>query len=63
MPRSNPFRPEYRELNPSEKDRIDNIKNKAFELYCMLDIGKRESDMAAAKLEEAVMWAVKGITE
>jgi len=62
MARPNPFRPEYRELKPTEQERVDQFKDKAFELFCMIDIGTRESAIAATKLEESVMWAVKGMT-
>jgi hypothetical protein len=62
MGRPNPFRPEYRDLKSHELIRVEEIKDKAFELLCLFEIGTRESAIAATKLEEAVMWAVKGET-
>jgi len=58
----NPFRPEYRELKKNEVDQIDATKNAAFELLKTFPVGTRESAIATTKLEEAVMWAVKGLT-
>jgi hypothetical protein len=59
------FRPVYRELSPEEQDGIIYIKSYAETLYEEIvlrvpDI--RSRDIAKTKIEEAVMWAVKGIT-
>lgn len=61
----NVFRPVYRELNEEEKNLIDSIKTKAYELYCFLEVvpASREVSLAKTKLEESVMWAVKRITQ
>lgn len=68
----NPFRPEYRELSDAEKAQIDAVKDKAFELLQSFDVPctpekaqamGREMALARTKLEESVMWAVKGITK
>lgn len=65
------FRPNYRELSVEEKGSIDAIKNKAGELYDLINdviqenpspVG-REIALAKTKLEESIMWAVKGITK
>ena len=57
------FRPEYRELNQIEKDRVKRIKNKAADLANEFHpTDSREKSLAMQRLEEAVMWAVKGIT-
>lgn len=57
------FRPKYRELKPTEQQRIDRIKAKAVELATEFNpTDNREKALALTKLEECVMWAVKGIT-
>ena len=58
----NPFRPEYKELKHNEKIQVDNVKDAAFQLLKTFPVGTRESAIATTKLEEAVMWAVKGLT-
>lgn len=58
----NPFRPEYRELKRTEKEQIDVVKDRAMALLQTFPVGTRESAIATTKLEEAVMWAVKGMT-
>ncbi len=62
MAKPNPFRPVYRELKVNEQQIVDNIKTKAFELLQMYPVGVRETAIAITKLEESVMWAVKGVT-
>lgn len=57
------FRPKYRELNREEQARCDRIKQKAVELaqeFYPLDT--REKSLALTRLEECVMWAIKGVT-
>lgn len=57
------FRPTYRELSQAEKDTIDRIKTKAQDLAMEFNpTDSREKSLALTKLEESVMWAVKGIT-
>jgi hypothetical protein len=60
------FRPVYRELSLEEKDFIDFIKSTAEvlheEIVSYVPEG-RERSIAKTKLEEAIMWAVKGITK
>lgn len=62
------FRKTYRELSDEEKGKLEALKTKAEELYALFGAdanGKmpsREMSLAATKLEEAVMWAVKGLT-
>jgi hypothetical protein len=60
----NIFRPTYRELGTEEKDQIDGIKDVAQTLWDLIDtLGpSRESSIAKTKLEESIMWVVKGIT-
>jgi hypothetical protein len=58
-------RQEYRELTDDEKKQIALIKKIGEEFLLAVDSGgnrSRESALARTKLEEAVMWAVKGIT-
>jgi hypothetical protein len=62
------FRKAYLPIGDDQKSKINDIKNKAEELYfSMTDLGGMTVDpraMALAKtnLEQAVMWAVKAIT-
>ena len=57
------FRPKYRELKQNEQDQINRIKDKATDLAGeFYPADTREKSLALTKLEEAVMWAVKGIT-
>jgi len=62
------FHKEYRELNELEKQSIADIKTKAEALYDSFPKTpdgrgmNREVSLAITALEEAVMWAVKGIT-
>ncbi|MDY0144213.1 MAG: hypothetical protein RBR97_20210 [Bacteroidales bacterium] len=64
----NIFRPVYEELSEEDKKHVEDIKNKASELWHLFpkngDMGaNREIAVAITKLEESVMWAVKGITK
>lgn len=59
------FRTVYRQLTEFEKNLIDSIKRDAELLeaqFNQVQPGGRELALARTKLEEAVMWAVKGIT-
>lgn len=60
-----PFHTVYRELTEVEKNRVEAIKSVATELYTHFAEIKdgRETSLAKTKLEEAVMWAVKGLTK
>jgi len=60
----NIFRPSYRELSPEEQGLCASIKDKAIELYGEIEKTKdsREKSLSKTKLEEAVMWAIKGLT-
>lgn len=62
---NNIFRKEYRKLEVKEVERMNNIKDVAFLLYQMIeDSGSgRYQAIAKTKLEEVVMFAVKGMTE
>lgn len=57
-------RQEYRELTEAEKGQIASIKHSGEEMIRFIDGIKsaREFALAKTKIEEAVMWAVKGIT-
>ena len=62
----NVFRQEYRELTQQEKDALNELKDEAARFYTMIDVfvhEGREKALAKTKLEESVMWAVKGITK
>lgn len=63
------FRKEYKQLDQETIKRIDEIKTKGEELaslfgYKEIDsrMANRELSLAMTRLEEAVMWAVKGLT-
>lgn len=64
------FRKEYTPLNDRQKQEMAEIKDKAQELFDLID--KVDTDTASGKtrclalaktnLEQAVMWAIKGVT-
>lgn len=67
------FRSEYKPLIPGQSELILDIKGKAQELYdlfSLIDNGSpeslstngREVSLSRTNLEQAVMWAVKGVT-
>lgn len=58
------FRHAYRPLTAVEKQLVESIKDKAEELELLFELALqgREIALARTKLEETVMWAVKGIT-
>lgn len=66
---TNIFRQAYKELTEDKKSLMNKIKDAAQELYSLFpktDDGRakdRETSLAVTKLEESVMWAVKGITK
>jgi hypothetical protein len=61
---ADPFRLAFRQLSEDEQLRVEQIKRKAGELLHILAATTegREAALAVTKLEECVMWAVKGIT-
>ena len=59
------FRKQYRSLSDIESRFVDDIKTRAEALESMIIMSQehsRERALALTKLEEAVMWAVKGVT-
>lgn len=58
------FRKEYRALTNMEKQTVKDIKTYAEALEVIIERvpSPRERALALTKLEEAVMWAVKGVT-
>ena len=62
------FRTTYRPLLPDEQERVEQIKDAAERLELLMiggrpyGGGERELALARTKLEEALMWAVKGVT-
>jgi len=52
----------YRELDDVEKRAITQIKERGQLLFDSCSGAGREMALARTKIEEAVMWAVKGIT-
>ena len=61
---NNTMRHAYRVLSDAEKANMSAIKDKGLEFHALVSgMGKsRELSLAATKVEEAVMWAVKHIT-
>ena len=68
MDPTNVFRREWRELTDAEIDAVRTMKDKAGELYSLFvvegesKVDQRAMAVARTKLEEAVMWATKGMT-
>lgn len=66
----NVFRKQYRPLSDAEKAYLEALKDKAQELYDLIETGNptqsvpqsREKSLAKTNLEQAVMWAVKDVT-
>ncbi len=65
----NTFRPTYRKLTADEQIRVDHIKALAQDLHNLYNApfapgpeAARHLALGRTKLEESVMWAVKGIT-
>lgn len=61
---NNTVRHQYRVLNDDEKAKMLAVKDKGLEFLNVLNTlaQTRETSLARTKIEEAVMWAVKGIT-
>jgi hypothetical protein len=61
---TNTFRTTYRELSQADKDNMNGLKSRAETVLELLNQlpATRERSLAITKLEEAVMWGVKGIT-
>lgn len=64
LERPSRFRPTYRNLTQDEKDIHDAIKQQAQVLEVLFQSipQGRETSLAMTKLEESIMWAVKGLT-
>lgn len=61
---ANPFRAVYRSMTSDEIRAIELLKDKAWVLYRAIDglPPSRYTALAKTKLEESIMWAVKGMT-
>ena len=64
---NNTMRHQYKVLNDVEKAQMLAVKDKGLEFLNLVNElqsanNKREYSLAKTKIEEAVMWAVKGIT-
>lgn len=62
---NNVMRHEYRVLTEEEKFYMKKLKDDGLAFILMLDAlgAKREYSIAKTKIEEAIMWAVKGLTQ
>lgn len=63
--KNNTMRHQYRELTDAEKEAMARIKDMGLAFIYALDEcvpPGREQSLAKTKMEEAVMWAVKGLT-
>lgn len=60
----NTLRHAYRQLTEAEKQQMDALKDAGAAFIDLLDQipPGREAALARTKIEEAVMWAVKGLT-
>lgn len=58
------MRQKYRELSAADKDNIALVKERAADLFDVVESlgASRETSLAKTKIEEAVMWVVKHIT-
>ena len=59
------FRKQFRRLTPEEQRAVDEVKQAGSDFEIMLNNyvhDGREKALALTKIEESVMWAVKGIT-
>jgi hypothetical protein len=62
---NNVMRHEYRVLSETEKFQMQRVKDLGLDFLSFIDSNLgygREYALAKTKIEEAVMWAVKGIT-
>jgi ribonucleotide reductase beta subunit family protein with ferritin-like domain len=61
---NNDVRHQYRVLSESEKRAMTEIKDAGLAFLDLIDrkVYGREASLAKTKIEEAVMWAVKGLT-
>ena len=60
------MRKTYRELTPAEKENLENVKMLGEQFFNYLNAyvaPSRERALALTKIEEAVMWATKGLTK
>ena len=58
-------RAKYLEVSKEKQDKIDLIRSSFSNMYDVIDINcrnSRETSLALTKLEEAQMWAIKGIS-
>ena len=60
---NNTVRHQYRVLSDEEKAKMLAVKDAGLAFLELIGGGSRELSIAAIKIEEAVMWAVKDITK
>ncbi len=63
-----PFRKVYTPCNENQKALMNNIKDAAMELYDLMQQVEKQHDarcahIARTRLEESIMWAIKGVTD
>jgi len=59
------IRPTYKELSDDQKTKVAQLKEAGVAFHQLISScpASRESSLAKTKLEESVMWAVKGVTK
>jgi hypothetical protein len=61
---NSPVRHQYRVLSDEEKQLVSHVKDLGQALLDYLEaFNSRENSIAKTKVEEAIMWAVRGITK
>jgi hypothetical protein len=59
------FRARFLKVTKEQQNRIDVVRSSFSKMYDVIDINckkNREVSLALTKLEEALFWAIKGIT-
>lgn len=61
---ADPFRARHRVLSDEERAFLDELKSAATALWDLIELvdAPREKALARTKLQESIMWAVRGVT-
>lgn len=59
------IRPVYKDLSDEQKTKVSQLKEAGVNLHRLISScpPSREASLAKTKLEESIMWAVKGVTK